>query len=564
MHYNPKDLSYNSSILLSICIPTFNRSIFISEMIEGLFEQITDDIKDKIEICISENPSSDKYGELIEKLRKISPVTIKYHQNTEQIGFDRNLIQSIKMAKGNYCWLFSDDDKMTRNAVETVLTELRKDKKGDIALFYCNSVDCNSNLEPVKIIYSFNNNGKDLYDFSKFDDIINFYNNSRQLFGFLSACIINRKIFNKINIDEDKELIGTNYIQTYINFKMLHNGYKMKYINVPLVYHRFACDNDSFDQNGKFIRILMDIESNYKIAKKIYFKNIFFQQKFLNILKKWSRPSFDTLLECRENSENDIWDKNFGKFIKSGYPESIVAIVGFLFRKINKETKDNKKNNIDLLVICAIKKIAGLYFTAEELFLIKRYNVKFLKIVNGLRRESKVFFSSDINDIAKRNIKKIFNNEQSFENFLNQNAYSNIYTTMPLNLSLFKINYGGKGFLDKINNSNESIIYNNKNNIRGSGWIADNNLMPAKKIFILFISYNQIKYFIEANLIFRLDVKIMVPFNTNGRFGYNFLIPSDVLLNGTYDIYTIYIRDDRMVIFNNNKKIVINQNMIIN
>ncbi|MDR3048957.1 MAG: glycosyltransferase, partial [Elusimicrobiota bacterium] len=43
----------------SICIPTWNKAKYLKTTLDSIICQIDDDIKDKIEICISDDASQD-------------------------------------------------------------------------------------------------------------------------------------------------------------------------------------------------------------------------------------------------------------------------------------------------------------------------------------------------------------------------------------------------------------------------------------------------------------------------------------------------------------------------
>ncbi len=51
---------------------------------------------------------------------------LSYKRQESNLGFDLNLISSIKMASGNFVWLMSDDDALVPGAVERALEDIRK------------------------------------------------------------------------------------------------------------------------------------------------------------------------------------------------------------------------------------------------------------------------------------------------------------------------------------------------------------------------------------------------------------------------------------------------------
>ena len=53
--------------LLSICIPTYNRKVFLKENIDAILSQVTPGFEDLIELCISDNASDDGTLELLKE-----------------------------------------------------------------------------------------------------------------------------------------------------------------------------------------------------------------------------------------------------------------------------------------------------------------------------------------------------------------------------------------------------------------------------------------------------------------------------------------------------------------
>jgi abequosyltransferase len=62
---------------ISICIPTYNRARLLEEAIKSILSQTTD-ISSEIEICVSDNCSTDNTELVIKKLQKKSKVRIVY------------------------------------------------------------------------------------------------------------------------------------------------------------------------------------------------------------------------------------------------------------------------------------------------------------------------------------------------------------------------------------------------------------------------------------------------------------------------------------------------------
>ena len=94
------------SLLLSICITTYNRAIYLTELLESIKANWADDelFNKTIEIVISDNASKDNTSAVIK--RYISILPINYHRNKTNVGPEKNIRIVSSLAKGKYIWFF--------------------------------------------------------------------------------------------------------------------------------------------------------------------------------------------------------------------------------------------------------------------------------------------------------------------------------------------------------------------------------------------------------------------------------------------------------------------------
>lgn len=108
---------------LSICIPTYNRCEILKDSINEIIPILVD--KD-IEICISNNSSTDKTHEYIERLLKSYPI-IKYKKQPRNVGIDQNMIDVMLMATGEFILPIGDDDKIIVEHIDKEILSLKCD-----------------------------------------------------------------------------------------------------------------------------------------------------------------------------------------------------------------------------------------------------------------------------------------------------------------------------------------------------------------------------------------------------------------------------------------------------
>ncbi|MFD3408621.1 glycosyltransferase family 2 protein [Aquirufa sp. HETE-83D] len=109
-------------ILLSICIPTYNRSKALRGNLNELFKQVYDKGL-PVEIIISDNNSLDNTREIVDEFI-IRGMQIRYIRNSTNIGMDGNFAQCYKSAIGKYILVLGDDDYLIDGMLEKLLFKL--------------------------------------------------------------------------------------------------------------------------------------------------------------------------------------------------------------------------------------------------------------------------------------------------------------------------------------------------------------------------------------------------------------------------------------------------------
>lgn len=176
--------------ILSICIPTYNRSKFLSEALDSIIISLTG-FEDKVEIIISDNASSDDTVDAVKKyLSKYN--FIKYSRNKDNVA-DKNFFIVASLAMGKYIWIFADDDKMEEKAVTNVLNYIKQNYN----LIICNYSTWDNEFK-VKFKEKFYSVSKNI-EFDDHNKVLKRLGNKLQ---FLSSIVIKKDIF--FNLDEEE------------------------------------------------------------------------------------------------------------------------------------------------------------------------------------------------------------------------------------------------------------------------------------------------------------------------------------------------------------------------
>lgn len=111
------------SKLVSVCIPTYNRSNSLKRAIKNILAQTYTEI----EILISDNCSTDETASLCESLIKENN-KIKYFRQLSNIGPTANFEFVRKKSKGEYFIWHSDDDYLENDYIEKCVSEFEKNE----------------------------------------------------------------------------------------------------------------------------------------------------------------------------------------------------------------------------------------------------------------------------------------------------------------------------------------------------------------------------------------------------------------------------------------------------
>lgn len=237
----------NNKILLSIAIPTHNRAAYLEKLLNNILPQAKE-LEERVEICISNNDSTDNTQEVVMNFKEKYPGLINYNKNKKNLGFDRNILKVIKMSKGNFVWLFGDDDLMIPTGLKEVISFIKKNCKENTALVSLRekSYFIDEKTGKKTIYYtSFEPNNPLLLEISRESAIDGNFPDC----AFITVLIFKNNFLKKL-LEQEKELIekavGKAYIQMFL-FRLMFLKFSniegitfnKNIISQELPYHKF-------------------------------------------------------------------------------------------------------------------------------------------------------------------------------------------------------------------------------------------------------------------------------------------------------------------------------------
>lgn len=140
------------SILVTLCIPTFNRCEFLGRAVRSAINQTFD--KNKYEIIVIDDGSTDRSDIILDTFKN----DIKIIKNKKNIGLSKSLNKAILKSRGKYFIRLDSDDYINQEYINFLYNtlDLNKDVYNAVKCDYF-KVDsnevvtkrCNSEKEPI-------------------------------------------------------------------------------------------------------------------------------------------------------------------------------------------------------------------------------------------------------------------------------------------------------------------------------------------------------------------------------------------------------------------------------
>jgi acetyltransferase-like isoleucine patch superfamily enzyme len=238
-------------VLLSICIPTYNRSGYLKKTLESIVRQKEFYGTQNVEVVISDNDSTDDTKAIAGEFIKKFGTKIKYFYNQVNIG-DANFEKVLSLGKGQFLKLNNDTLEHLPYSLEKMLAFIKINIQNKPILFFSNSVK--------------NNNIVNCLDLNSFIKEVSFLNTWIGAFGIWKDAFDSIKNFSRY-----KELC---LVQTDVLCRLISLGSKVVVYNKKLAINNLVPKKGGYDFakvfGHNYLFILKEfIKSNY-MSKKVY------------------------------------------------------------------------------------------------------------------------------------------------------------------------------------------------------------------------------------------------------------------------------------------------------
>lgn len=108
--------------LLSVYVPTYNRAALLSQSLRAILGQITPEMAGTVEVVVADNASPDDTPAVVAQAQSDFPhVALRSVRRPENIGCDANFTDSPNQTQGRFVYMVSDDDILLPGAVAKLL-----------------------------------------------------------------------------------------------------------------------------------------------------------------------------------------------------------------------------------------------------------------------------------------------------------------------------------------------------------------------------------------------------------------------------------------------------------
>ena len=270
-------------MLLTISIPTHNSANYLDEALQsiikepglGLLYEIT--LSDNSLTSDTENLYRDKY---------INHKGINYHRAIEYGCLDSNINNAVELAKGEYVWIFGDDDLIVPGSLKEILSFVNKYQPG-ILVVNSQSFNQEGLIEksrvPLKtnLFYSEKQNNKFMAELGSY-------------LTYIGAIVVNKELWVR---NFDKKKIGSYFAHLNAIFKIKSNRTAIflsrECIQMRVGYQTWT--NKSFEiWNINFAEIIWSLKNYNEFSKnKVIIRYPFHSPKSLLSSRAYGRITFN-------------------------------------------------------------------------------------------------------------------------------------------------------------------------------------------------------------------------------------------------------------------------------
>lgn len=251
-------------MLMSIVVLSYNRPQQIKRILEHFISVKNVDLNIIIKDDVS--PKAHEIKEIVDEYKEKLAIDLIYHSNTENLGYDRNLLDAFTITKSEYIFLLSDDDYVSGCEINRLISAIYEKKQ---KLYFTPYTDHSINVVNRKFDFSY----KEDVSLSEFPEII--YNSI-----LFSGLIFHRETVLQLSLDRDF-LSNCIYTQVYLAVSIIYKT--RSYGTIPDGILHLGGDGENYFGKNSSAKNSDVLSDRNKISS-----NLNYQVFLLNVINKLS------------------------------------------------------------------------------------------------------------------------------------------------------------------------------------------------------------------------------------------------------------------------------------
>ncbi|AFZ45118.1 glycosyl transferase family 2 [Halothece sp. PCC 7418] len=294
----------SASKLLSICIPAYNRPLWLKRALESITIANAES-RDDIEIVVTDDSSSTECESVTQEVLQNWSGSWKYIYNQPRLGMAKNWNYSIQVASGEYVLVLHDDDFLLPNAITKIVKVIQRYKKQfSVFLFGVNVVN-----ESEKIIKTQGfREDQDLLPQQAIQKLM-----SNSSFVRFPALVINRDLFEKVGYFNEK-IGGVADLEMWIRIFSKHSILCLSETTAAYTVHEAALTTDMFNEEviEKLLHLFRLVDDLNILEQRVFedCKSNFFHQFILagtyRQLKQGHYPEAVKIIDLFQNDSLEL------------------------------------------------------------------------------------------------------------------------------------------------------------------------------------------------------------------------------------------------------------------
>lgn len=214
--------------LLTIAIPTYNRSALLAVGLEHVASQIAvnPELAGKVDLLVVDNASTDDTEELVSRLQGRYSF-LHYRKNERNYGIDGNIYRCTLHARGEYVHLLSDDDVLLPGGVQAVVEHI--EHRPDVKFFFVNIRAFAGHYDSSRLGPPVFPNKGDLF----FNDPADFISYCWVYLTFVSSFVLHRDTW--FVSQNHESYVGTDIYLSFALFDHLAHSPVMCFVAEPVI-----------------------------------------------------------------------------------------------------------------------------------------------------------------------------------------------------------------------------------------------------------------------------------------------------------------------------------------